>query len=142
MKKPAGSVRFDFGFINLKPKKPNRTEPKPEKTESNRFEPVFVLKNQTKTRSYAPLTMSKSTFLHSQYKKNSLFDSSSFHCHTLQPQAHLTIHHCLTLTKPKRTSNFFCFFPIVIVSSLLAIRSSHQDYLQQLPYLVSPSPFS
>ena len=55
-----------FGFISKKPKKPNRTEtekkpeknrakpsqtgktkPKPEKTEPNRFEPVFALKNQT-----------------------------------------------------------------------------------------------
>jgi hypothetical protein len=68
-------VRFGFGFISLKPKKPNwtktrkKTEPnqkiqaklknrtKPEKTEPkssqtektkpNRFEPVFVIKNQT-----------------------------------------------------------------------------------------------
>jgi len=57
-------VRFDFSFISLKPKKPNRTEPeqkkpnqtgnkpsqtgktKPnrKKTEPNRFEPVFVKK--------------------------------------------------------------------------------------------------
>ena len=58
-------VRFGFGFISLKLKKPNRTQTeknraklaknrvKPEKTEPNRktkpnqFEPVFVLKNQT-----------------------------------------------------------------------------------------------
>jgi hypothetical protein len=26
LKKPAGSVRFGFGFISLKPKKPNRTQ--------------------------------------------------------------------------------------------------------------------
>ena len=25
-------VRFSFGFISLKPKKPNQTKPKPEKT--------------------------------------------------------------------------------------------------------------
>jgi hypothetical protein len=42
LKKPAGSVRFGFGFINKKLKKPNRTETdkKPEKnrakTEPNR----------------------------------------------------------------------------------------------------------
>jgi hypothetical protein len=71
LKKPAGSVRFGFGFISKKPKKPNRTEPKPTKnrkknrakpekpsqnrenraktgkTEPNRFEPVFALKNRT-----------------------------------------------------------------------------------------------
>jgi hypothetical protein len=29
-------VRFGFGFISLKPKKLNRTEPKPKKTEPNR----------------------------------------------------------------------------------------------------------
>jgi len=48
--------RFDFGFISLKPKKPNRTqtEKKPsqtgkkpsqtEKTKPTQFEPVFFLK--------------------------------------------------------------------------------------------------
>jgi hypothetical protein len=57
-------VRFGFGFINLKPKKPKRTEPKRkkpsqtgkkpsqnEKTEPNRFEPVFVLKKLNRNRS-------------------------------------------------------------------------------------------
>jgi hypothetical protein len=39
LKKPTGSVWF------YKPK----TEPKPEKTEPNQFEPVFVLKNRTET---------------------------------------------------------------------------------------------
>jgi hypothetical protein len=43
-KKPTNSVRFRF----YKPKT-GKTEPKPEKTEPNRFEPVFVLKNRTKT---------------------------------------------------------------------------------------------
>jgi len=46
--------RFGFNFINLKPKKQNRTqiEKKPSKTEKtesnrkNRAKPVFVLKNQ------------------------------------------------------------------------------------------------
>jgi hypothetical protein len=32
LKKPAGSVRFGFGFISLKQKKTNRTEPKLKKT--------------------------------------------------------------------------------------------------------------
>jgi hypothetical protein len=46
--------RFGFSFISLKSKKPNWIEPKPkknesnrQKTEPNRFEPGFVLKNQT-----------------------------------------------------------------------------------------------
>jgi recombinational DNA repair ATPase RecF len=47
-------VRFGFDFISLKP---NRTEPKPKKTEKklsqnqakpkNRVKPVFILKNRT-----------------------------------------------------------------------------------------------
>jgi hypothetical protein len=52
-------VRFGFGFISLKLKKPNQTQTgknraktkpnrkKPSQTESNQFEPVFVLKNRT-----------------------------------------------------------------------------------------------
>jgi len=48
-------VRFGFGFISLKLKKMNQTQTektgknraKTEKTEPNRFEPVFILKNQT-----------------------------------------------------------------------------------------------
>jgi hypothetical protein len=28
-------IQFDFGFISLKPKKPNQTKPKLEKTEPN-----------------------------------------------------------------------------------------------------------
>jgi hypothetical protein len=65
LKKPTGSVRFRFfkpgtGKTELnrtepeknraKPKKPSQTEPKPSqtgKTEPNRFEPVFSLKNRT-----------------------------------------------------------------------------------------------
>jgi hypothetical protein len=46
--------RFGFDFINLKPKKLNRTKPKlekkpsqTEKNRANRFKPVFVLKTQT-----------------------------------------------------------------------------------------------
>ena len=53
-------VRLGFDFIRLKMKKPNpnrkktkkkrgkpKNQAKPEKTEPNRFEPVFVLKNRT-----------------------------------------------------------------------------------------------
>ena len=62
MKKLAGSVRFQFYKPKTKKTKPNqnqktqkkkkRAKPvknlaKPEKTESNRFEQVFVLKNRT-----------------------------------------------------------------------------------------------
>jgi hypothetical protein len=64
LKKSTGSVRFGFGFTSLKPKKPNRTKTqknrakseknrakpvwtsfcskKPNRTESDRFEPVLV----------------------------------------------------------------------------------------------------
>jgi len=57
LKKLVGSVRFGFGFISKKLRKSNRAELKPKKnqkkpsqtgkTEPNRFEPVFVLKNRT-----------------------------------------------------------------------------------------------
>jgi hypothetical protein len=59
LKKLTGSVCFSF--ISLKPKKGNRTQTRKKtkpnrkkpsqnkKTEPNRFEPVFVLKNRTKT---------------------------------------------------------------------------------------------
>jgi len=64
-------IRFVFGFISKKPKKPNRTEPKPtknrkktektepkpEKTEPNRFEPVFALKNRTETGRFDPVSV-------------------------------------------------------------------------------------
>ena len=48
LKKPAGSVRF-----YKQKNKPNRTqtEKNRKKTEPNRFEPVFVLKNQTEPKS-------------------------------------------------------------------------------------------
>jgi hypothetical protein len=47
LKKLTGSVQF--WFYKPKTEKPNQTEPnkKPEKTESNRFEPVFSLKIRT-----------------------------------------------------------------------------------------------
>jgi hypothetical protein len=55
----------------LKPKKPNRTEPKskktgkkpsqnrvkPEKIKPNRFEPVFVQKNRTETGQFEPVSV-------------------------------------------------------------------------------------
>jgi len=52
LKKPTGSVQFRFYKPETKTTKPNRTQTgkKPSqtrKTEPNRFEPVFVLKNQT-----------------------------------------------------------------------------------------------
>jgi hypothetical protein len=58
LKKPAGLVRFRFyrqktKKTNRNPKKPEKTEPKPsqtKKTEPNRFEPVFSLKNRTKSK--------------------------------------------------------------------------------------------
>jgi hypothetical protein len=66
LKKPTGLVRFWFYKPETKKTEPNRTqteknwkktEPKPskpnqtEKTESNRFEPIFVLKNRTEPKS-------------------------------------------------------------------------------------------
>jgi hypothetical protein len=51
LKKPAGSVRFGFGFISKKPKKPNRTEPKPTK---NRKKTEPNQKNRAKTEKTEP----------------------------------------------------------------------------------------
>jgi hypothetical protein len=59
---------FGFSFIDLKLKKPNPTQTgkkrsqtkkssQTEKTESNRFEPVFVLKNRTKTGRFEPVSV-------------------------------------------------------------------------------------
>ena len=76
-------VWFDFGFISLKPKKPNRTElnsnrkklekiePKPsqtEKTDPNRFESVVVQKkpNRTKISRFEPVLVQFRFF----FKKN------------------------------------------------------------------------
>jgi hypothetical protein len=64
LKKLAGSVRFWF----YKPKtekrtEPNRTqtkkkpEPKPSQTEPKRFELIFVLKNQTETGRFEPVSV-------------------------------------------------------------------------------------
>jgi hypothetical protein len=59
-------VRFDFSFISLKLKnEPNRTkkknqkkpEPKPSQTEPKRFELIFVLKNQTETGRFEPVSV-------------------------------------------------------------------------------------
>jgi hypothetical protein len=49
LKKSTGSVRFGFGFISLKPKKPNRTEPKPKKNwKKTEPKPSQTGKNQAK----------------------------------------------------------------------------------------------
>jgi hypothetical protein len=39
LKKPTGSVRFGFGFISLKPKKPNQTQTKKKNWKKNRVKP-------------------------------------------------------------------------------------------------------
>jgi hypothetical protein len=61
LKKPTGSV--------LKSKKPNRTQTKKpnqtEKTEPNRFELVFVLKKQTETGRFEPVSVRFRFFLKS-----------------------------------------------------------------------------
>jgi hypothetical protein len=69
LKKPTCSVRFQFYKPKTEKTEPNRTQTgkqtsqtgkKPsqtEKTESSRFEPVFVLKNQTKTGRFEPVSV-------------------------------------------------------------------------------------
>jgi hypothetical protein len=55
--------RFGFGFISLKPKKPNQTQTEKNrkknqaKTEPNRFKPVFVLKTQTETNRFESVSV-------------------------------------------------------------------------------------
>jgi hypothetical protein len=75
-------VRFDFGFISKKPKKPNRTQTgkkpsqtrktwaKTEKTEPNRFEPVFALKNRTEPK---PVGLTRFRFGFGFFKKKSIW---------------------------------------------------------------------
>jgi hypothetical protein len=65
LKKPAGSVRFRFYKPKSGKNEPNRNRKKPsqnqknqaktEKTEPNRFELVFALKNQTETGRFDPV---------------------------------------------------------------------------------------
>jgi hypothetical protein len=62
LKKPTGLVRFRFYKPKTVKTKLNRTQTrktraKPEKTESNRFELVFVLKNQTETGRFEPVSV-------------------------------------------------------------------------------------
>jgi len=71
LKKPTDSVRFQFYKPKTEKTEPNQTESnqknrvkpekikpkrgKTEKTKSNRFESVFVLKNQTETGRFEPV---------------------------------------------------------------------------------------
>jgi len=76
LKKPAGSVRFRFYKPKAGKNEPNRNRKKPsqnqknqaktEKTEPNRFELVFALKNQTETGRFDPVWVRFRFFL----KKN------------------------------------------------------------------------
>jgi hypothetical protein len=68
LKKPTGSVRFRFFKLGTEKNEPNRTrtektgkktEPNRAKTKSNRFEPVFVLKNRTETGRFEPVSVFK-----------------------------------------------------------------------------------
>ena len=43
-------VRFSFGFISLKPKKPNQTKPKPEKTGKKLSQTKKTSQNRAKTK--------------------------------------------------------------------------------------------
>jgi hypothetical protein len=58
LKKLTGSVRFRFYKPEIEKTKPNRTHS--EKTESNRFEPVFVLKNRNEMK---PVGLNRFRFL-------------------------------------------------------------------------------
>jgi hypothetical protein len=52
LKKPAGSVRFGFGFISKKTKKPNRTETEKKNRKKNQAKPEKpsqTEKNRVKT---------------------------------------------------------------------------------------------
>jgi hypothetical protein len=71
-------VRFGFGFIsqktektepNLNKKKRGKKPSQTEKTESNQFEPVFVLKNQTETSRFELI----SVFLKKKFCFNYIF---------------------------------------------------------------------
>ena len=65
LKKPAGSVRFWFykpkagknepNWNRKKPSQNQKNQAKTEKTEPNRFELVFALKNQTETGRFDPV---------------------------------------------------------------------------------------
>jgi hypothetical protein len=61
LKNPAGSVRFRFYKPKTEKTEPNPNRKKPEsnwqKTESNRFELVFVLKNRTETGQFEPISV-------------------------------------------------------------------------------------
>ena len=72
LKKPIGSVWFQFykpetekikpnrkkpEKNRVKPKKPNQNRAKPEKNEPNRFESVFILKNRIKTGQFDPVSV-------------------------------------------------------------------------------------
>jgi hypothetical protein len=60
LKKLAGSVRFCFYKPKIEKTEPNQNRKKPSqtgKTESNRFEPGFVLKNQTETNRFEPVSV-------------------------------------------------------------------------------------
>jgi len=59
LKKPTSSVRFWFYKHETKKTEPNPNPKKPEKTESNQFKPVFVLKNRTETGWFEPVLFFK-----------------------------------------------------------------------------------
>jgi hypothetical protein len=50
LKKLTGSARFRFYKSEIE-----KTEPKPEKTEPNQYEPTFFLKNPTETGQFEPV---------------------------------------------------------------------------------------
>jgi len=68
LKKPTGSIRFWFYKPETEKTEPNRTQTEKknrkklsqtEKTERNRFEPVFVLKTRTETDWFEPFRFLK-----------------------------------------------------------------------------------
>jgi len=65
LKKSASSIRFQFykpktekrTELNPKKKTEKKPEPKPSQTEPKRFELIFVLKNQTETGRFEPVSV-------------------------------------------------------------------------------------
>ena len=83
MKKPAGSFRFRFynrkNQTETEKKPEKKTEPKPSqigKTEPNRFEPVFALKNRTETGRFDPVSVRFRFFFQKKFGLVTFFDKN------------------------------------------------------------------
>jgi hypothetical protein len=74
----------------------NQTEPKPKKTEQNRFEQVFVLKNRTETDLFEPVSVRFQFF----FKKNSIW-LFFFYKNQIKPKIITPTRNCLLTKKLK-----------------------------------------